>query len=182
MDYRWSRYPGRKYGSRVLTTLQIENVTPDDIPQILELNQVSQPHLSSLTLDRLIELAEMTFHFRVIKENGEIAAFLMGMEEEQSYDSMNYAWISDRYDSFYYIDRIAVAEKYQRQGLGLALYNDGQKIAIEIKKPIMACEVNVKPMNQGSILFHKNFGFEPVGEQDTEGGKKRVQYMIKDFL
>ena len=72
MDYRWSRYPGRKYGSRVLTTLQIENVTPGDIPQILELNQVSQPHLSSLTLERLIELVEMTFHFRVIKENGEI--------------------------------------------------------------------------------------------------------------
>lgn len=161
--------------------MKIENVTPDDIPQILELNQISQPHLSSLSLNRLKELAEMTFHFRIIRENDSIAAFLMGMEEGHSYDSMNYAWISDRYDSFYYIDRIAVAEKYQRQGLGLALYNDGQKIAIEIKKPIMACEVNVKPMNNGSILFHENYGFKSVGEQDTEGGKKRVRYMIKDL-
>lgn len=161
--------------------MEIANITPDDIPQILELNQTSQPHLSFLSPKRLNELAEMTFHFRIIRDNDSMAAFLMGMEEGQPYDSMNYNWFSNRYDSFYYIDRIAVAEKYWRKGLGKKLYNDGQSFALHMNKPIMACEVNVKPMNQGSILFHENYGFKSVGEQDTEGGKKRVQYMVKNL-
>lgn len=161
--------------------MQIEAVSPDDIPQILELNQISQPHLSFLSLNRLEELADMTFHFRIIRDNDTIAAFLMGMEEGQPYDSMNYAWISDQYDSFYYIDRIAVAEKYWRKGLGKKLYNDGESFALHMNKPMMACEVNIKPMNLGSVLFHENYGFKPVGKQDTEGGKKWVQYMIKDL-
>lgn len=162
--------------------MKIENITSDDIPQILELNQISQPHLSFLSLKRLNELAEMTFHFRIIRDNDSIAAFLMGMEEKQPYDSMNYNWISDQYDSFYYIDRIAVAEKYWRKGLGKKLYDDGQSFALHMNKPMMACEVNIKPMNEGSIIFHENYGFKSVGEQDTEGGKKRVRYMIKDLI
>jgi|TARA_B100001079_G_scaffold268968_1_gene280313 hypothetical protein len=165
-----------------LSIYNIENISLGELQPVLELNQISQPHLSSLTLDRLTELAEMTFHFRVIKDGETIVAFLMGMEENQQYNSMNYTWISERYESFYYIDRIAVNEKYQRQGFGLALYNDGQIKALEMNKPVMACEVNVKPMNLGSILFHENYGFKSVGEQDTEGGKKRVRYMIKDLI
>lgn len=164
-----------------LSTFQIQSITPVDIPQILELNQISQPHLSFLSLKRLKELAKMTFHFRVIKDNETIVAFLMGMEEGQLYDSINYSWISERYDSFYYIDRIAVSEKYWRKGLGKKLYDDGESFAHQMNKPMMACEVNVKPMNEGSIIFHENYGFKSVGEQDTEGGGKRVRYMIKDL-
>ncbi len=162
-------------------SLYIEDISPEDFPQVLELNQQSQPHVSALTLERLKELAKITFHFRIIKQQDEIAAFLMGMEENQPYDSMNYAWISERYESFYYIDRIAVAKEYQRQGLGMALYNDGQSFALQKKKPVMACEVNIKPSNSGSILFHKKYGFYSVGTQNTEQSKKTVQYMIKDL-
>ncbi|MFQ6678358.1 MAG: GNAT family N-acetyltransferase [Fidelibacterota bacterium] len=164
-----------------LDAVQIEDISSADFPKVLELNQQSQPHLSALTLERLKELANMTFHFRVIKHEDEISAFLMGMEENQPYNSMNYAWISERYESFYYIDRIAVAKEYQRQGLGISLYEDGQSFALEKKKPVMACEVNIKPPNIGSLKFHKNFGFFSVGEQNTEGGQKRVQYMIKNL-
>jgi predicted GNAT superfamily acetyltransferase len=163
-------------------SFHIEDISPADFPQILELNQQSQPHLSTLTFERLKELTKITFHFRIIKQQDAIAAFLMGMEEGQPYDSLNYAWISERYDSFYYIDRIAVAEEYQRQGLGIALYEDSQSFALQKKKPVMICEVNIKPPNSGSILFHKKYGFYSVGEQDTEGGKKRVQYMIKNLV
>lgn len=45
----------------------------------------------------------------------------------------------------------------------------------------MACEVNTNPPNIGSILFHQKFGFLPVGEQDTESGKKHIRYMIKNL-
>ncbi len=163
-------------------SFHIEEISPVDFPKVLDLNQQSQPHLSALTLERLKELAKITFHFRIIKQQGKIAAFLMGMEENQLYDSVNYAWISERYESFYYIDRIAVAKKYQRQGLGMALYKDSQSFALQKKKSIMACEVNIKPPNPESIYFHKKYGFYSVGTQNTEQGKKTVQYMIKDLI
>lgn len=163
-------------------SLKIEDISPLDLPSILELNQISQPHLSSLTLKRLTELAEMTFHFRVIKDKNAVVAFLMGMEEEQPYGSINYAWISERYDSFYYIDRIAVSKEYQNRGLGKALVEDGQSFALKVNKPILICEVNINPPNPGSIKFHESFGFIAIGEQDTECGKKRVQYMIKNLI
>ncbi len=114
-------------------SFHIEDISPADFHQVLELNQQSQPHLSALTLERLKKLAKMTFHFRIIKQQDAIAAFLMGMEDGQLYDSMNYIWISERYKSFYYIDRIAVAEEYQRQGLGIALYEDSQSFALQKK-------------------------------------------------
>ena len=41
----------------------------------------------------------------------------------------------------------------------------------------MCAEVNIKPRNERSLIFHEKFGFTPVGEQDTEGGSKRVQLM-----
>lgn len=160
---------------------KIEDFTQKDIKSVLKLNQRSQPHLSHLTYERLSELVEFIFHFRVIKYEENVVAFLMGMEEDQPYDSVNYIWMSNYCKSFYYIDRIAVRENFQFQGLGKALYNDSQFYAILKKKPIMACEVNIIPPNPESIRFHHRLGFHPVGEQNTERGNKRVQYMVKNL-
>ncbi len=35
-------------------------------------------------------------------------------------------------------------------------------------------EVNIEPHNHVSLKFHDRYGFSPVGEQDNEGGTKRV--------
>ena len=40
--------------------------------------------------------------------------------------------------------------------------------------PVLCAEVNLAPRNDRSLAFHKRFGFSPVGEQETEGGLKRV--------
>ena len=38
-------------------------------------------------------------------------------------------------------------------------------------------EVNIKPKNTGSIIFHKKFGFHQVGTQSTDKGEKEVSLM-----
>ena len=39
--------------------------------------------------------------------------------------------------------------------------------------------MNVRPRNDGSLRFHQRYGFTAVGEQDTEGGAKRVTLLEK---
>ena len=52
-----------------------------------------------------------------------------------------------------------------------------KKISKELT-PILTCEVNLKPPNDGSILFHEKYGFEQVGTQETDGGEKEVSLMV----
>ena len=43
--------------------------------------------------------------------------------------------------------------------------------------PHLLCEVNVRPRNEASLLFHHSIGFREVGQQDTDGGKKTVSLL-----
>ena len=44
---------------------------------------------------------------------------------------------------------------------------------------MLTCEVNLKPPNPGSIVFHQQLGFAEVDQQETEQGAKRVSLMVK---
>ena len=76
-----------------------------------------------------------------------------------------------------YVDRIVIDPSFQNKGLGLDFYDD-LKIFCQGYAPIITCEVNLKPKNDGSLIFHKKYGFEQVGIQETEGGKKEVSLMV----
>ena len=45
--------------------------------------------------------------------------------------------------------------------------------------PVLTCEVNLRPPNEGSIAYHERHGFKRVGTQETEGGSKEVAMMEK---
>ena len=45
--------------------------------------------------------------------------------------------------------------------------------------PWLLCEVNVRPLNAGSLRFHHRIGFTEVGQQDTDGGRKTVSLLAK---
>ena len=102
----------------------------------------------------------------------------MALRPGQSYQSLNYRWFSERYENFVYIDRIAVAPAYKGRGIGRALYADVESLAATTA-PILTCEVNLVPSNADSMAFHTKLGFAEVGQQVTEGGKKRVSLMVK---
>ena len=73
------------------------------------------------------------------------------------------------------MDRVVVGESSWGQGNGRRFYE--ALAASGSNQPVMCAEVNIKPRNERSLIFHEKFGFTPVGEQDTEGGSKRVQLL-----
>jgi predicted GNAT superfamily acetyltransferase len=89
---------------------------------------------------------------------------------------LNYGWFSRNYDDFVYLDRIAVDPTYRRLGIGKAFYDEVISRFTGVF-PRLLCEVNVRPRNEASLLFHHSIGFREVGQQDTDGGNKTVSLL-----
>jgi predicted GNAT superfamily acetyltransferase len=65
-------------------------------------------------------------------------------------------------------------------GLAAKLYSDFEGSCAHDSGRLV-CEVNMRPANEGSMLFHKREGFEQIGAQETEGGVKQVALMLKEL-
>lgn len=152
--------------------------TDADLPAIFAINQACVPHLGSLDRDGLRDLAGQACHFTVVKVEGKVAGFMLALAPGQHYASLNYRWFSDRYEDFVYVDRIAFASDFRGAGLGRKLYEDLEH-EYKGRAPVITCEVNLLPPNPESLAFHRRLGFEEVGQQETEGGKKRVSLLAK---
>ena len=149
----------------------------NDLPRVVDLNQDALPAVSSITLDDMIHFLEMADYFRVIKINSNIIGFLIALTPGKDYQSPNYKWFEKQYSQFMYVDRIVIDPSFQHKGLGLAFYDNLKKFC-QGQTPIITCEVNLKPKNYGSLLFHKKYGFKQVGTQETDGGEKEVSLLV----
>ena len=89
-------------------------------------------------------------------------AFAFTREQEKEAESMG--------------NRIAVDPGYRRYGIGRAFYAEIVERFTGIY-PQLLCEVNVRPRNEASLLFHHSIGFREVGQQDTDGGNKTVSLL-----
>jgi len=157
---------------------QIRDVDLQSVPYIHEMNEGSLPHVNSVTLEYFRAQVGSDSYFRAAYGGGDAAAFLLAMSERADYDSMNFLWFKDRYPRFIYIDRVIVGEGHRRAGLGASLYADLVQWA-SLRRPLLACEVNLRPSNEPSLRFHGKQGFTPVGTQETDGGRKTVSLMIR---
>jgi len=148
-----------------------------DLPHIHNLNQDALPAVSSITINGMTQFLEMADYFRVIKVKNNIAGFLIALTPGKDYHSPNYKWFEKQYSQFMYVDRIVIDPAFQGQGLGWGFYDD-LKIFCQGYAPIITCEVNLKPKNDGSLLFHKKYGFKQVGTQETDGAEKEVSLLV----
>ena len=146
------------------------------LEQILMLNELSLPAVSSVTIDEMANFLDIADYFKSIIIDNIIVGFLIALHPGKDYHSLNYKWFEKRYKSFIYVDRIVIASSYQGNGFGKAFYNDLALFA-KNKTNDITCEVNIRPKNEGSIIFHKKYGFYEVGTQTTENGKKEVSLM-----
>ena len=155
---------------------RIEQATKDDLEFILYLNQESVPAVSNSDIEMMDHFLKISEYFKVFKINNELIGFLIALLPGKDYNSVNYKWFQNKYDSFIYVDRIIFTESFQNQGYGTIFYNDLIN-STKNKSMDIACEINIKPYNEKSIKFHKKYGFNEVGRKDIDSNKS-VIYMI----
>jgi predicted GNAT superfamily acetyltransferase len=152
----------------------IRDAQPRDFAPIVRLNLESEHFLSRMDDARLRELAADCAYLRVMDIDGEVAAFLLAFAPGAAYNSENYRWFAQRYDSFLYIDRIAVDAKHRGKGLGARMYEDVFAFARERGFARVVAEFDVEPPNPVSSKLHERFGFREVGSRRVTYADKRV--------
>ena len=159
--------------------MQISRITQDDFDDVLALNTESVPNVNLIGRDELQWFDGNAAFIQVAKIDNRLAGFLIGLRPGTPYASVNYRWFCDNYDDFAYVDRIAVSEWARRQGVAESLYSAFAESQTGVA--LMTCEVNIRPPNEGSMLYHQRMGFRQVATQETGGGEKEVALMEKSL-
>lgn len=154
--------------------------TDADAAAVLALNNASVPHVNELSADTLAQIVAMSAHYTVAEDAEGILGFVICIPSGRSYWSDNYNWFGERFDAFLYLDRVAVAARAQRRGIGRALYDDLHARAVE-RWPRIALEVNLRPPNPGSVAFHAAMGYSAVGVREYHEGANAVQMYLKEL-
>ncbi len=153
----------------------IRSYQPDDASAVLAINEANVPAVGEMDITKLELFAEIAEWLKVVEIEGEVVGLLVGLTEGQErYKSPNYAWFSERHDSFIYVDRIAIGEGARNQGLGAKLYDAFAEWGRESGRPVMSAEVNTIPDNPGSHRFHQRYGFVEVGRERPYGPNEEV--------
>lgn len=157
----------------------IRNAIARDLGVIRRLNECDVPHVNSITLADFEKFLRDAAYFRVAADDrGTVQGFLIALSPAARYDSPNFRWFQQHHTDFAYIDRIVVAEQFRGRGIARALYADLEVFAGEWAKSL-ACEVNLRPANPGSLEFHRKVGFTEVGRQEIYGGEKLVTMLMR---
>ena len=150
----------------------------DQVNGMHSLNQENIPEVGDVSdLVDFQLLLDFSEHILCLKDKGVVIGFVLCMREGQSYQSENYKYLTSRFSNFLYIDRIAIKKEYRRRGLGEKIYLELVSIAEKLGLDIL-CEVNTRPRNDASLLFHEKMGFEEIGTNDFE--KNSVMYLRKE--
>jgi predicted GNAT superfamily acetyltransferase len=148
----------------------------DDIQDVLRLNADHVELLAPLDAPRLADLRGWAARADIIVCEGQTAGFVLVFAPGTDYDSANYRWFGERYgDQFDYLDRIVIDDRFQRRGLGTAVY-DAVEAAARIRGRL-TLEVNIDPPNLPSLEFHRRRGYREVAQLGDPG--HRVSLMTQ---
>ena len=151
----------------------------NEIKEMHTINQENIPEVGDLSeLEDFRARVNWSENIFVYKYEDVIKAFVLCMREGQDYKSPNYEYISDRFNKFLYVDRIAVQEQFRRKGIAEKIYSTVIDKGRENNLDIL-CEVNTRPSNEPSMAFHKKMGFEEIGTNDFE--KNSVVYLRRPY-
>lgn len=166
----------RGYPDRV--SLDIRAYTPDDLAEVVAINEGAHPAVPITPADELAALVALS-RLALVVDDGRPAGFVIAIGPGIAYESENYRWFSARSDDFLYVDRIVLAPRLQRRGVGPRLYAAVEDAARADGATEVTCEVNVRPPNPGSLAFHARLGFVEVGRQQTKGGSTEVALLAR---
>lgn len=160
--------------------LEIQNVTAQDLSQVLALNDREVPHVGKIDIEQLHWFADNADYFRVARIDNDFAGFLIGLRPGSNYASPNYRWFCQHYPDFAYIDRVAVTASARRYGVASRLYADFAR-RMPDSVGCMSCEVNIIPPNEASMRFHLRLGFQEVGTLSHDDEGKKVALLLKEL-
>lgn len=152
--------------------MEIRPLADADAEAVLDLNEKSVEALSPLDYERLAAYRKLAAKALVCEVDGEVAAFAIAYRPNADYDSIHYRWHSERFDDFFYLDRIVVGSDFRRRGIATALYDALEAAATPHGR--MVCEVNSEPPNLESLAFHRGRGYVELGEVAKPDGHRVV--------
>ena len=161
----------------------VRNIVSTDVTRVLEINNANTPGVSELTLSELeMDLSNSLHALAIDNEHGEVCAFCITFDQGAPDAGANHQWFSERYESFVYLDRIAIDSNHQNRGLGALLYQAVERhMLASAEHSLLCCEVNLEPPNPGSLRFHHRIGFTEVGQSFPEYANYRVSYLSKSL-
>lgn len=161
-----------------LPDVRLAPVTPDDLDEVLALNQAWVPRVGPVDRDGLSGLvAESSLALVARLADDALAGFVIVIPPGADYRSPNYRFFAERSDEFRYVDRIAVAPSAQGLGVGRRLYDAVVEHARAGGARRVTCEVNLQPPNPESQAFHARLGFVEVGRQWVYDDRYQVQLL-----
>ena len=146
----------------------IRDMTLADLGEAWRINQANVPAVGDETMTSFREIFDVSTVSLVVDVGATMAGFCMVLPPGTVYDSPNYLYFCDRFTSFAYLDRVAFADGFQGRGYGSALYRE---VESRLDVDHLTLEVNVKPLNEGSLRFHAREGFVEVEQMETRPGK-----------
>jgi len=143
---------------------------------IYSINQDNVPEVGSIeSTEKMQELISISSYHSLLLKNDDLIGFSICFREACPYWSENYKYFKKELDQFLYVDRIAIDQKYRRQGHAKRMYGDIFNFASN-DGLVVTAEVNTKPMNHGSLGFHEYMGFKEVGQRSFDDHD--VAYLI----
>ncbi len=143
-------------------------ITDADLPALLALNNT---HAQELSWQEPPAFARLLAQACFARTCGDAQALLIALDQDADYDNPNFAWLSARFPRFVYIDRVVVDARARGKGLARQLYAALAEHARRLGHERLVCEINADPPNPGSVAFHEQLGFTPVGEALLANGK-----------
>jgi predicted GNAT superfamily acetyltransferase len=163
-------------------SVQVRDWQAGDLALLHAINEGAVPGVGTLTRTALDDLIRRQSAATLIAsgDDGQVLGFVLVMHEGLDYASLNYKWLSERYERFAYVDRIVVDAAARGQRIGEALYEAVVARFAGLRQVLLA-EVNLAPPNPGSLRFHKRHGFVEAGERWEDDRSKGVVYLARDL-
>jgi predicted GNAT superfamily acetyltransferase len=141
-------------------------ITEVDHADVLALNEHHVELLAPLDRQRLVELLREAQTAHVIDVEDAFAGFVITFAAGSAYDGENFAWFTEHFDDFCYLDRVVVHEDFRRRGLASQVYDE---LESSCGRPVFTLEVNLDPPNEPSLAFHRARGYVEVGQRVSGG-------------
>ena len=158
--------------------MECRQLTTVDMVAAWKINEQGLPGTGQVSHEAMADLFSLSELAIGMFEQNVLRGFVLCLLPDTRYGSLNYAWFNQRYDSFLYVDRIAVDRHHRDRGIGSLLYQRVIEHAAHQSDSVTA-EVSLKPPNPGSIRFHQRHGFTEIGT--FENGEKAVTMMIRSI-